>query len=246
MTLPILSALAAAATLYILLPSLAKLVLRNHFLRLCVGAEEACLTFDDGPDPLVTPKLLELLDDAGVKATFFVVGKKARACPQLVATMIDMGHEIGEHTHEHYFPWTSGPMRSAKDLWGCAQVLDTFNIAKKGRLFRPPFGKLNLVTLIYILMLRRRVAFWSVDPQDYNQKSGAEVAAAVAKDLAPGAVVLLHDGTTNIAQESGNPVVVDAVKGILDHARKTGITLTTLSSMLPKKIVQTNSQEANS
>lgn len=244
--LPLLSVLVAAATLYILLPSLAKLLLRNHFLGLTVGAEEACLTFDDGPDPQVTPKLLELLNDAGVKATFFVVGEKVQACPQLVASMIDMGHEIGEHTNEHYFPWTSGPMRSAKDLWGCARILDTFNIAKKGRLFRPPFGKLNLVTLIYILVSRRRVAFWSVDPRDYSRQSGAEVASAVAQDLAPGAVVLLHDGTTNIAKDSGNPVVVDALKGILDHAAKCGITFTTLGSMLPDKITQTDSQEANS
>jgi len=236
-TVAVLSVLVVVAALYIVVPSLAKLLLRSRFLGQCVGADKACLTFDDGPDPQVTPKLLELLDDAGVKATFFVVGKKAQACPQLVASMIDRGHEIGEHTNEHYFPWTSGPLRSAKDLWGCSRILDSLHVAKRDRLFRPPFGKLNLVTLLYILMSGRRVAFWSVDPQDYSRESGVEVASAVAKGLVPGAVVLLHDGTTKTAKESGSPVVVDALKGILDYAREHGIGFTTLGSMLQKTAV---------
>lgn len=239
MIVPFLSALAALivlyVTIYIVLPSVVKIILRNHFLRLMDGAAQASLTFDDGPDPKVTPKLLELLNEAGVKATFFVVGKKAEAYPHLVTRMVDSGHEVGEHTNDHYFPWTSGPVRAAKDLWGCARTLDTYSdIAKKGRLFRPPFGKLNFVSLVYILIMRRRVAFWSVDPRDYSSESGAEVASMVARDLAPGAVVLLHDGTTNIDEESNMPVVVVALKGILDHARKSGITFTTLGSILPK------------
>lgn len=239
MIVPFLSALAALIVLYmmiyIVLPSVVKIILRNHFLRLTDKAAEASLTFDDGPDPNVTPMLVELLDEAGVKATFFVVGEKAEACPQLVTSLIDRGHEVGEHTYYHYFPWTSSPVRAAKDLWGCARKLDTFaDIPKKGRLFRPPFGKLNFVSLVYIFLMRRRVAFWSIDPQDYSRESGAEVASMVIQDLAPGAVVLLHDGTTNIEKESNMPVVVVALKGILDHAKKSGITFTTLGTILPK------------
>ena len=229
-TLPILFAL------YILLPTLAKVLLRNRFLRLTEGSKQAYLTFDDGPDPKVTPKLLEVLNKAGVKVTFFVVGKKAEAYPDLITSMIEMGHEIGEHTQNHYFPWTSGPIRAAKDLWGCARVLDTLQIARKERLFRPPYGKLNLVGLAYILIMRRRVAFWSVDPRDYIRETGAKVASIVARDLAPGAVVLLHDGTTNFERSSGTPVVVEALKEILDHAINVGITFTTLGSSIEKDV----------
>ena len=239
MIAPFLSATAALVVLYIVLyvvlPSLAKIVLRNDFLRRMEGVAEASLTFDDGPDPLVTPKLLELLDEAGVKATFFVVGKKVEACPELVTRMIDTGHEVGEHTNDHYFPWTTNPIRAAKDVWGCARKLDGFGaIAKEGRLYRPPFGKFNFVSLLYILIMRRRVAFWSVDPQDYSRETGAEVASRVVEEVAPGSVVLLHDGTTKIEQGSDMPVVVVALKGILEHARTCGIKYATLGSILPR------------
>jgi len=220
---------------YVVVPSLAKIALRRRFLQGMDGRPEAFLTFDDGPDPEVTPKLLTLLNDANVKATFFVVGKKAESCPELVAQMVANGHEIGEHTHEHYFPWTSGPLRAVRDLWGCKRVLDRLEINEHGRLFRPPFGKLNLVGLLYVALLRRRIAFWNVDPQDYSRESGEEVATLVAAKLAPGAVVLLHDGTTKRERTSGAPVVVDALKRILQNARENNLEFAPLGAAMARK-----------
>jgi peptidoglycan/xylan/chitin deacetylase (PgdA/CDA1 family) len=111
-------------------------------------------------------------------------------------------------------------------------VLDSFDIDRGGRLFRPPFGKLNLVGLFYVWWEQRRVAFWNVDPKDFRCRTGAEVASFVFDHLAPGAVILLHDGPTNLETETGIPVVVTAVKRILEEARERKLNFAPLGAML--------------
>ena len=226
------SAMAAVVTLYVLVPSVVKIFLRRRFLLTLKDAKCACLTFDDGPDPSVTTKLLDLLDETGTKATFFLVGKKAEAYPEIVGRMLDTGHEVGEHSYAHYFPWKSGPIRSARDLWRCSKVLDGFQVGNTRRLFRPPFGKFNLVGIIYIYVMARRVAFWSNDPQDYSKELGKDVAASVSRNLVPGTVVLLHDGSSKIEKDTNVPVVVSAVREILEDARSRGLHLSTLGDMI--------------
>ena len=227
-----LTALTALAlpVFYILVPAAAKVVIRNRFRRTVEKSGQAYLTFDDGPDPVVTPQILDLLNKSGAKATFFVMGERAEAFPELVSRMLKEGHDVGEHSQSHYFPWASGPILSAKDLWECARVLDALHVTRKNRLFRPPYGKLNLVGLVYILGMRRRAAFWNVDPRDCGCDSGKEVASRVAPELAPGAVVLLHDGSTKFSEPEGVPVVVDGLKRILEHGGKVGITFGPLSA----------------
>ncbi len=227
-----LSVMAAVPTLYILAPSVIKILLRRQFLLNLRNAECACLTFDDGPDPSVTTQLLDLLDETDTKATFFLVGNKAEACPEIVRRMLESGHEVGEHSYAHHFPWKSGPVRSVRDLWRCGKVLDAFQAGNRQRLFRPPFGKFNLVGLIYVYVMARRVVFWSNDPQDYGKDLGKDVASSVTRDLVPGTVVLLHDGSSRTEKDTKIPVVVSAVREILEEARSRGLRLSTVGDML--------------
>lgn len=189
---------AAGAGIYLILPALLKPYLKARFRRRIAASGCACLTFDDGPHPVSTPQILDLLAAAKAKATFFVLGKQAEQYPELIARIAAQGHELGEHGYGHLNAWKADPIRYALDLWrgkrwiGPAPACGV--AAARVSLFRPPFGKLNLITLLYLCLGRRRLAFWDADPKDFNGRSPAEVAQDVIMSLDPGCVVLLHDG----------------------------------------------------
>ena len=213
---------AALGAIYFGLPALAKAVLRRRFLARVRRGGCACLTFDDGPDPALTPAILEELNKAGVKATFFMIGERAAANPALAERVAHQGHEIGEHGLAHKNAWRSGPWASAGDLWNGAKVLAACDGTHPSTL-RPPFGKLNLVTLIYAWLMRRKLVFWDVDPRDYAQQSPAEVARHVLERLARGSVVLLHDGR---ARPGSDPAVtLEALRLILERGGGRGNSL---------------------
>lgn len=221
--------LAAVVVVYYGLPALTKIVLRRRFLARVRQAGTVCLTFDDGPDPALTPRILEELNKAGVKATFFMIGKRARAHPELAERVAHLGHEIGEHTLTHKNAMKSGPWASALDLWSGGKVLAACDGAHPTTL-RPPFGKLNLMTLLYAWLMRRSLVFWDIDPRDYAQDSPAEVARHVLERLARGSVVLMHDGR---ARPGSDPAVtLEALRIILERAATMGLRFTTIGEAL--------------
>lgn len=184
------------------------------------------MTFDDGPDPDSTPHILKLLHAAGTKATFFLLGENTEKYPDLVRQIVNMGHEIGSHSYQHTHAWKSNPFRSVSDLIRGERTIEKFLRLKKSVLFRPPYGKFNLATLMYSLFTRKRIVFWNIDPKDYQQKSGIMVADFVIERISNGGVILLHDGRKNILHSS--EVTVSAVKLILEAANKKGIVLKTI------------------
>jgi len=149
------------------------------------------LTYDDGPDPESTPALLDLLKQRGVKATFFVVGEKVRAHPEVVRRCHDEGHTVANHSHRHG-TWTNihfgGWMRA--ELEACQRaVVDAIGVAP--RHYRPPFGLMNPYVEPAARSLGMEVVGWNVRSLDTAHD---DAAARVVRQLAPGAIVLLHDG----------------------------------------------------
>ncbi len=175
---------------------------------------EIALTIDDGPDPVYTPKILDTLQKYGVKATFFVVGGCAEQYPDIVARMVEEGHEVGNHSYSHpYFQRLS--WRGAnQEIRMTSTVLDRI-LGKKCRLFRPPFGKLSSRSLIPAWADGQRVVMWSVDLKDYRAQAGEVEGKLAVTSLSSGDIILYHGVST--ASFKALPCVIEAA---LDKGRK--------------------------
>lgn len=151
------------------------------------------LTFDDGPDPQRTPAVLDLLARQGVRATFFVVGARAEAHPELVRRMAAEGHVVGNHsyTHSWRFPLRSLG-RTMEELRRTGEVLHRIT-GLQPRLFRPPFGVTNPTIARAVRRLGLDPVGWSIRSLDTMGRSPERVAARILRHLHPGAVILLHD-----------------------------------------------------
>jgi peptidoglycan/xylan/chitin deacetylase (PgdA/CDA1 family) len=147
------------------------------------------LTFDDGPDPEHTPRLLELLARHGAKATFFMVGARAARHPELVARVAAGGHEIGNHGWDHPSLPSLPSAAVAEQIERTRAVLAPHGQA----LMRPPYGHQDLRTHRIARRLGYRPVFWSVTGEDWRGHDAATIAEHVLDRAAPGAIVLLHD-----------------------------------------------------
>jgi peptidoglycan/xylan/chitin deacetylase (PgdA/CDA1 family)/nucleoside-diphosphate-sugar epimerase len=152
---------------------------------------QIAITVDDGPDPVHTPRMLDIFRDHGVKATFFVVGGAAEQYPELVLRMRKEGHEVGSHSYSHpYFnrlSWTGAIREIGMTRW----VLDRI-LGEKCKLFRPPHGKLSLRSLIPAWAAGQQVVMWNVDLKDYRAAAGDVEAQLDRTSFASGDIILYH------------------------------------------------------
>lgn len=152
------------------------------------------LTFDDGPDPEWTPRVLDALREHDVRATFFLVGCKAEQHPEIVRRIVAEGHDIGVHTwgHSPGFPMQrSGAM--AADILRCRALLKAI-AGVETDLFRPPFGVTNPMVACAVKRTKSRCVGWSIRSLDTLQHRSREaVARRIRRRLGDGKVLLLHD-----------------------------------------------------
>lgn len=151
------------------------------------------LTFDDGPDPVHTPPLLDLLATHRVKATFFLVGNKVEEYPELVQRIVDEGHTIGNHSFSHY---SFKPMSLRKQLHEIDRtdvLLSPFSQCDQ-HLVRPPRGHVAPSLLLYFATHRRSLVHWSYDSLDFHD-AGADQLIERLRKAPPkaGDIVLMHD-----------------------------------------------------
>lgn len=148
------------------------------------------LSYDDGPSDQVTPRLADLLKRRGVRATFFVIGREAARRPATIRRLQEDGHEIGNHTQNHHNAWKTGPLLALRDIHDGRTQLEA--LGQDTTVFRPPFGKSTLLTLLYSLIHGTRLAFWTHDSRD---SWGRLPVDDVLKQLkaAGGGVLLMHD-----------------------------------------------------
>ena len=155
-------------------------------------ARRVALTFDDGPDLVHTPKVLDLLSEAGARATFFVVGERAAGAPDLVREMVARGHEVENHTWSHANLWFRGPNRTEREITRAHDLIADLT-GRPPRFFRPPWGMVNLAVFPTLRRLGTRCVLWSVQPEGLRPVAPAEIAARVIRGIGPGAIVDLHD-----------------------------------------------------
>lgn len=163
----------------------------------CRGGDSTrtvALTFDDGPDERMTPRVLDVLARHGVRATFFLVGERAERSPELVRRMVDEGHLVGGHSHTHSgcFPLQRRSQMEA-ELERMRRTLATIT-GRCVRLFRPPFGVTNPTVAAAVRAGGYETVGWSVRSFDTVERTPRrKVLARIVGRLHPGAVVLLHD-----------------------------------------------------
>ncbi len=155
-----------------------------------VEEKRIALTFDDGPHPIYTAKLLDGLRERGVVATFFVTGANAKLYPELVLQMQKDGHTIGNHTYHHVQLSQVGEAVFLKELEETNVVLESI-MQEKVQYVRPPFGEWNKSIEKEIDMF---LVLWDIDPLDWCTESATKVAKRVLDQSEDNRIVLLHDG----------------------------------------------------
>lgn len=192
---------------------------------------EIALTIDDGPDPVVTPKVLDILERHDVKATFFCIGDKALRHPDLCREIISRGHAVENHSqhHRHCFSLLgySGFMRELK----AAQTSLTEITGQRPLFFRAPAGLRNPFLDPVLAKLNLQLASWSVRAYDTRVNDAEQVAGKLINGLKPGAILLLHDGNS-ARTKNGTPVILAVLPIILSAAHHAGLRFITLRSVL--------------
>jgi peptidoglycan-N-acetylglucosamine deacetylase len=192
------------------------------------GHAAAILTFDDGPDPVWTPQILDVLRAADVKAIFFLIGERAAAHPDLVRAIAAQGHVIGNHTYTHPDPLMLTTGQLADEIDRTNEAIERIT-GVRPTLFRPPFG--HSTTGVQELVARRglHTVMWDNSSGDYEQPAAATMVGRVlhTADLGPGTIVLLHDGDAGTSSGSSRQQTCLALEPIITGLRERGFTLST-------------------
>ena len=150
------------------------------------------LTFDDGPDPEWTARVLDVLAREGVRAAFFLIGQRARRVPEQARRIAGSGHDLGNHTWSHPSLWRCGPAHTECEIAdGHAAIADAAGAPP--RFFRPPWGKTNLAMFGVARELGTPCVFWTVQPESRRPVEPAEQARRGLARARAGAIYDLHD-----------------------------------------------------
>jgi peptidoglycan/xylan/chitin deacetylase (PgdA/CDA1 family) len=178
------------------------------------------LTFDDGPDPLFTGHILDVLKEKNIKATFFVLGQNVKDNPDLLKRIHQEGHEVANHGYSHTY--TSSQF--VRELVRTDELIyQTIN--QHTRFYRPPGGLVSKSVIDGVRNNGYVVTLWSVDSWDWQNPGPARIVQNVLKSSFPGAIILLHDGGEKREQ------TIQALPGIIDRLGQQGYQFVTVSEL---------------
>ncbi|HEY2120744.1 MAG TPA: polysaccharide deacetylase family protein [Candidatus Acidoferrum sp.] len=215
----------------------------GHALTTTTAPRKLALTFDDGPNPSITPKLLDLLDRYKAKATFFVIGQFARECPELLKETYSRGHNIGNHTDSHPNLFFCGPEETRTELRRCSKTIQNI-ILEDPQFFRPPFGYRSPWLAEIVHDQNMHMVTWSLLPGDWRAKpvgwlirrmqpvvTDTQIKAtpqAATAHRSTGHILCLHDG--NYRQQNGDrSVTLAALEYWLPRWRDLGLEFVTMT-----------------
>ncbi len=187
------------------------------------------LTFDDGPDPKYTPKLLEIAKAKGVKLTFFLVGKNVAAHPELAQAEVAQGHAVGNHTWDHWTMTGLNERRSRSEITRCQEELDRV-CGPRPHLLRPPKGKWDDDTYQAASSLGYTIVLWSLELEHHPKHSAQELARRTAGLVRPGTIILADDGEAN--QVADRTKTLQAVTLLIDELQRQGYRFVTIPELV--------------
>ncbi|MBM3472079.1 MAG: polysaccharide deacetylase family protein [Armatimonadetes bacterium] len=186
------------------------------------ASARVALTIDDGPHPLTTPLMLDVLRRWGVHATFFLVGENAEQFPELVRLIARDGHEIGNHTYSHISLTELNPRGVWTQLRGCDQAIEAAS-GVKPRLMRPPGGDCSELALRVTDHLGYETALWTANSGDWRNHNREAIVANGLSHMRPGSIILMHQGDL---------WSLDALPYILQGIRQAGLEVGTVSDVV--------------
>jgi peptidoglycan/xylan/chitin deacetylase (PgdA/CDA1 family) len=188
----------------------------------------AILTFDDGPDPEGTPRVLDALDQAEVSATFFVLGRHVGENPELIREMVAQGHEVGLHGMEHR-RHDQLLADAAEDELAAGMDAIAAATGQPPIWYRPPFGASSPTLGEACEKLGLRLVYWSAWGQDWEESSPGRIAGLVERGLSSGAIVLLHD-SARYGQRASAVATAESIPLISSSAKERGLRLVSLGA----------------
>ncbi|UJF35293.1 polysaccharide deacetylase family protein [Paenibacillus hexagrammi] len=211
--------------------TLSQLVLKypNTFkLRGPANEKKIALTFDDGPDSRYTPKVLDVLKENHVKATFFLLGAKSSEHPDVVKRIVREGHVIGNHSYSH----ANLPKLSVQKFQ--SQIEDTESVLQSligytPRLIRPPYGAINEEQVKWVADHSYLIINWNVDSLDWKSLKSDQVMQNIMRQTKPGSIILQHSGGADSQDLSGT---VQALGPLITKLRAAGYTFVTVPELL--------------
>jgi len=186
------------------------------------------LTFDDGPDPIWSERILDLLARREVRGSFFLVGERAARAPETVRRIAAADHEIASHGWSHRSLWLCGPQRTEAEIGRAHRLLSDAS-GRSLRYFRPPWGMVNAAMFGALRRHGERCVFWSIQPERLRPAPPAQQARDVLRHAHPGAIVDLHDaeGVRGAPQR-----LLAALPLMIDGLRDAGYDFATVSELL--------------
>lgn len=229
---------------YALFAMLAYTVLPTLLARICsVGVisrlpfkKKISITFDDGPDPRYTPRVLDILEAEGVKACFFVVGEKARNYPEIIRKIMAGGHEIGSHGLKHKNPWLLGPVETVREIKHSFKAIEEIS-GLSPEYYRPPWGLFNLSYFLTTLFMKYKIVLWSFVSWDWTKGATPEaIISRIKKSMTDGSILIFHDSDTEPGASTGSPEkMICALPDIINEIKRRGYQITPLKELLLSK-----------
>ena len=187
-----------------------------------VARDEVCLTFDDGPDPQVTPQVLELLNRYEATASFFCIGEKAAAFPALVREIACRGHSVENHSYRHSHAFAFYGMARLRREVAAAQAVIAGITGRPPVFFRAPVGFRSPLLDPVLAKCGLRYVSWTRRGYDAVRRDPVQVLQRLTRGLAAGDVLVLHDGA-HARTDAGEPVVLAVLPGLLDQLAAQGL-----------------------
>ena len=189
------------------------------------------ITLDDGPDPAVTPQVLDLLDQFGARASFFCIGAQAQRYPELCREIVRRGHTVENHSQHHYFHFSAfSPRRMAREIESGADSLAAIT-SQRPQFFRPTAGLRSPFLEPILARHGLHLASWTRRGFDTRCRDADAVTRRLTRHLAAGDILLLHDGHA-ARTASGQPVILAVLPRVLEAAAAAGLTPITLRAAL--------------
>jgi len=199
----------------------------THLPERAIAKNEIALTIDDGPDPEVTPKVLNILDDYQTKATFFCIGDKAVQYPEICQEIIRRGHAIENHSqrHRHFFSLL-GLGGFTREITAAQNTLSQIT-GQTPLFFRAPAGLRNPFLDPVLIKLNLTLASWSVRGFDTQNRNAEQIKSKLISHLKAGVILLLHDGNA-ARSHHGTPIILDVLPDVLKAAKAQALHFVTL------------------
>ena len=164
----------------------------DYVARVDTNERVVALTFDDGPDPFHTPRVLDVLDQHHVKATFFMMGRNVERYPKVAREVLRRGHEIGNHSYSHPKLILMSPRRVRDEIERTDTLLRGIGVTGEIH-FRPPHASKFIVLPCVLVQMRKLSVLGDVDPKEWKQRPAAVMTESILRQVRPGSIIGLHD-----------------------------------------------------